>query len=294
MSAAAVFHRGALGDSVLVWPLLRGLAARYQSVAFITDLGKGQLARRVAVQNLVVLSAELPQFNTLYVPGADVHALESAAGMKLVIHLAPSVSPGDAGLKSWEQNAARMFPGARIVVDREVLDRMHAMRLAQTWGTVRAAPPPLPARAGGICISVGAGSAEKRWPLPLWVNVAKELGGARLIAGEVERERFSPPEQRMFENAGGMYLESLEQLEQMLRECSVFAGSDSGPTHVAAAMGLRTLAIFGPTDPARWAPIGPRVSLLVPEYRRGMAWVTVGMVVERLRGLVAESGGAAV
>ena len=37
-----------------------------------------------------------------------------------------------------------------------------------------------------------------------------------------------------------------------------FIGNDSGPGHLAAITGIPTLALFGPTDPARWRPLGPQ------------------------------------
>jgi ADP-heptose:LPS heptosyltransferase len=39
-------------------------------------------------------------------------------------------------------------------------------------------------------------------------------------------------------------------------------GNDSGISHLAAAWGAPVLALFGPTDPAQWAPVGPRVRVL--------------------------------
>ncbi len=42
----------------------------------------------------------------------------------------------------------------------------------------------------------------------------------------------------------------------------LFVGTDSGPTHLAAAAGTPTLALFGPTDPARFGPVGPRSAVL--------------------------------
>jgi ADP-heptose:LPS heptosyltransferase len=45
--------------------------------------------------------------------------------------------------------------------------------------------------------------------------------------------------------------------------CSrAFLGNDSGITHLAAAVGIRTVAVFGPTNPAIYAPIGPAVTIL--------------------------------
>ncbi len=43
---------------------------------------------------------------------------------------------------------------------------------------------------------------------------------------------------------------------------SHYIGNDSGITHLAAALGTPTLALFGPTDPAQWAPRGPHVRIL--------------------------------
>jgi ADP-heptose:LPS heptosyltransferase len=40
-----------------------------------------------------------------------------------------------------------------------------------------------------------------------------------------------------------------------------FVGNDSGITHLAAAMGVQTLAVFGPTNPAMYRPIGPEVTV---------------------------------
>jgi ADP-heptose:LPS heptosyltransferase len=39
-------------------------------------------------------------------------------------------------------------------------------------------------------------------------------------------------------------------------------GNDSGITHLAAALGIRTIALFGPTDPAIYGPVGPAVAVL--------------------------------
>jgi ADP-heptose:LPS heptosyltransferase len=51
-------------------------------------------------------------------------------------------------------------------------------------------------------------------------------------------------------------------LGPLLAQSGSFVGNDSGVTHLAAASGARTLALFGPTDPAQWAPVGPAVKAL--------------------------------
>ena len=73
-------------------------------------------------------------------------------------------------------------------------------------------------------------------------------------------ERFSAEEMKWLETAAtvrrpGTYLELFNEL----RTASLFVGNDSGPSHLAGIMGLPTIALFGPTDPAVWKPLGPRV-----------------------------------
>ncbi len=43
-----------------------------------------------------------------------------------------------------------------------------------------------------------------------------------------------------------------------LQRARAFVSGDTGPLHFAAALGVPTLALFGPSSPAQWAPIGPR------------------------------------
>ena len=56
----------------------------------------------------------------------------------------------------------------------------------------------------------------------------------------------------------------LPELAAILARCAVFAGHDSGVTHLAAAVGTRTLALFGPTDPQMWGPRSERACVIQP------------------------------
>lgn len=54
----------------------------------------------------------------------------------------------------------------------------------------------------------------------------------------------------------------MEDLAQALRGASLYVGADSGVSHLAAALGAPTLAVFVASDPRLWSPLGPRARVL--------------------------------
>jgi len=89
---------------------------------------------------------------------------------------------------------------------------------------------------------------------------------------------------------------SMAELPSLLSQCHLFLGNDSGAMHVAAAVGLRVVAVFGPTDPLGTAPVTPRMSIVqqkpycspcflrrCPTDHRCMTSVTPAMVEAALR-----------
>jgi hypothetical protein len=293
--AAVVFHRGALGDSVLTWPLLRTLALKHDEVALVSDLSKGRLAQRLAEPRVLALDAERREFVGLWHGGASGITPIDA---DLVIHLCatPADDAARAALQLWERGAKALYPTARVVMSAGVLDRVRALDLAKSFGRSR----PIALRhttSDSLIVHIGAGSSEKRWPLPLWRAMLAALRShlpsrpIRIIAGEVELERLTQPEQQMFTAMGGEFISTLDDLASILESAGGFIGADSGPTHVAAAMGLPTLALFGPTDASRWAPLGPMVRVLAPPEPRGMAWLNPAEVAAAGQGLFSGNGG---
>jgi heptosyltransferase-3 len=96
-----------------------------------------------------------------------------------------------------------------------------------------------------------SGSARKNWPLERFRELARELERSmpvRWCAGPDD-----PPLE------GAVRFDNLYELACWLARASLYVGNDSGVTHLAAAVGTPVLALFGPTDPAVWAPRGPNV-----------------------------------
>jgi ADP-heptose:LPS heptosyltransferase len=120
-----------------------------------------------------------------------------------------------------------------------------------------------------LTIAPGSGAREKNWPEEFYCAVAlgwrEATGGAAIVlSGPVERERGGVALLR--ESclvASGL---TLSQAAALLSRSDVYLGNDSGISHLAAALGTRTVSLFGPTDPARWAPRGKKVTVL----RRGI------------------------
>jgi hypothetical protein len=96
-----------------------------------------------------------------------------------------------------------------------------------------------------------SGSPRKNWPLDKFRQLARGLERTmpvRWCAGPDD-----PP------LAGAVRIDNLYELACWLASARLYAGNDSGITHLAAAVGTPVLALFGPTDPAIWAPRGENV-----------------------------------
>lgn len=117
-----------------------------------------------------------------------------------------------------------------------------------------------------VVIHPGSGGQHKCWPASNFLAVAENLKGDGIavvfILGPAEMERFSP-ETKAEIAACGNCLTGLGLLETacVLSRADVFVGNDSGISHLAAAMGTVTVAIFGPTDPAVYGPLGPHTTV---------------------------------
>ncbi len=116
-----------------------------------------------------------------------------------------------------------------------------------------------------LAVHPGSGSRAKNWPLDRFVDSARRLSPRRpwlLVLGPAEADVVPPP------GALAVRAMPLRRLGATLARAGLFLGNDSGVAHLAAACGTRTLAVFGPTDPAQWAPVGPTVRTLRPASGR--------------------------
>ena len=171
----------------------------------------------------------------------------------------------------------------------EARSRPHAVRIAvgagASYGSAKCWPPDRFAKALNALLSrTGADSDVILFGTP------GELPVSTAIASELQR----PPI-----NFTGKT--SIADLPALLSQCHLFLGNDSGAMHVAAAVGLPVVAVFGPTDPNGTAPVTPRLTIVqqkpycspcflrrCPTDHRCMTAVTPVMVESALQSALAE------
>ncbi len=140
-----------------------------------------------------------------------------------------------------------------------------------------------------VALHPGSGSETKNWPLQNWLEVAGSLladknftGSLLVVSGEADeaqaqafRSLKADPRIRFAHNL------PLPGLAAILGK-TVFLGHDSGISHLAAAAGTDCLLLFGPTDPAVWAPANPNVEVIRPA-NSDLRNLSLNQVLSRLR-----------
>jgi heptosyltransferase-1 len=153
-----------------------------------------------------------------------------------------------------------------------------------------------------VLLNPSAGWGAKQWPAERYGLVAKQLAenGLKSLIN------VGPGEEDMVrtvqEGSGGTaetFTGSITQLIALTRRARLFIGGDTGPMHLAAALGVPVVGIFGPTDPARNGPFGTRNIVLrssvsttsykhVAQPESGLLEITPQQVVAAARKLLQE------
>jgi len=117
---------------------------------------------------------------------------------------------------------------------------------------------------GKIICHIASSQLKKEWPLPQWAalhQMAAAAGLELIFSTGVGAREESLLEDFKRLAPGATVLEPVPDLAlylAVLRQAAAFVSGDTGPLHFAAALGVPTLALFGPSSPMQWAPIGAR------------------------------------
>ena len=134
-------------------------------------------------------------------------------------------------------------------------------------GLASAAEKILPDERAVIC-HVASSQPRKEWPLVHWSEFYRlaTAEGCRVVFTTARGERESALMTELKKLApDAVILPPLTELPlflAVLARAKVFISGDTGPLHFAAALRVPTISLFGPTSPARWAPIGVRHKIL--------------------------------
>lgn len=285
MASALIAHSGAVGDFVLALRVVEAL----RSAGFdrVVALGREPVLRLGPFGGIrEILDLDRGGIHGLYaddegVAGEAIRRVRDAFDARdLVVHFGTTDAARRAG-----ERLAEATGGQAVGLDPRPDSRDPGMsrHVVALWlAELRARGAAVPAEPGrGVVLRVpdeirrrvrervglapserfalfhpGAGSAAKRLPEATIARIARRLGerGPAIVAlGPAEEEGAVASE---FAGRVARRLE-LDEFAALAAEASLFVGHDSGPSHVAAAAGAPTVAIFGATSPAVWAPLGP-------------------------------------
>jgi heptosyltransferase III len=292
MHSILVLRGGALGDFIVTLPALAGLRATWPAarIELIGNATAAQLARNRGLIDAAYSQHE-SRWSVLYGDASLPEPMAGwLAGFDLVINYWPD--PEGELRRRFPVRAAQTW----VSIDAIPMEAPAAVHYARPLGQLGVSidPPFHPLRPHGlatakasplagrtvIAVHPGSGSPRKNWPLPRWGEICAWLTQEQqaqilVVTGEAE------PAGVLADCVHRAHHRPLEELVAELSSCRLFLGHDSGVSHLAAACGVPCVLLFGPTDPAMWAP--PASHVRVIRRNADVAAITV----EEVRGAIA-------
>lgn len=283
-----IWHQGALGDLLLAGPALVAVSRHYPR-AQITALGHperwGLLSKTLPLAavwdsgaalwaNLFSEAPLSPGVCGRLAPFDLALIFSPQPGARLLDRLARAGTPAAGWIPSFPEGGAEGECPAVAALQAQHLARLGlsytpqplALQLGHAQGNELAQS----AGSGGpLVVAPGSGHACKNWPLAHFYEVSRALAWQHRLpviwlAGPAETA-ILPYLTAMARAQGHVLLanQPLAQVAAVLARTRLYLGNDSGLTHLAAAAGAgAVLAMFGPTDPRIWAPLGRQVRTL--------------------------------
>lgn len=266
-----IIHTGGIGDFILTCPTIQALAKESR----ITLAGYADRLALAVDGGLVQRAVSLDSI--------DFHSLFAAPSEKLVAYLAPFdriivwMSDDDQTiertLEDFTSASVLVFPGLPPTDWKTHASEYYRQCLDLPGLPAFRLTIPNEHIVHDVIIHPGSGSRDKNWPLERFHELADALErGGRDVSWCVGPAEAAQPIGSRFHSI--LRCDTLSQLAKHLAGSTLYIGNDSGITHLAAAAGLSTIAIFGPTTPEIWAPLGANVSVAV-----GKPWPTVSEII---------------
>ncbi len=263
---------GALGDAVCLEPTVAELARRGPVTLYAR--GAGAQVARLFPDRPEVRSLDAPEVARLFAP---LEPSEPTGGGGWLDRFARIVSFTGAGVAEVEVRLAAtgravVAPFPRHATGVHASDHFLGFATGERGRqapaprlTPPAAPPGGTANPGGRLLVVHPGASSLRKRVPGWLLEAlcrrwRASGGRVLVL-------LGPAESGLDDLGRGLGDETVRPPDVMalagsLAIADAFVASDSGPAHVAAALGVRGLVIYTTTDPEHFGPRSPRLAML--------------------------------
>jgi ADP-heptose:LPS heptosyltransferase len=288
-STVAVIRSGAIGDSIVLFPLLRAIRQERPGARLLA-IGRREAFALAEEDGLCdrAVSPDAIGLWTLYSGDVepDVRAVEILRGVETVLDLDGAELPAGRveflGVADW-RTLSPLPPADFLKPAAEFYLQKAGFPTTPNWtwqppSRLGAAALPI------VAVAPGAGSIRKRasaeWFVALGRAARRRGCSVALVKGEADREAVDEyltlggPVDARFDQL------SLTELRRQLSRCLAFAGNDSGISHLAAYAGIAAAVRFVASDPRVWAPQGPNVLVV-----KAGARVEAADVWERLAGL---------
>ena len=293
-----VFRGGALGDFILTLPALRALRGWWPDshVELVCRQRAAELAKESGLTS-GIRSLESAEWARLFAESTGLSGEQAGFVRSFDVVVSWLHDPDGTVRQNLQHAGAR-----RLICGSPIPDGFHGadqlMRPLESLGIpVDGAAVPALDLSGArveqgrkrlrklgervVAIHPGSGSPAKNWPLSRFVELARTL---RTETSLTPMFTFGEADERLAEefDATDRSLPALPrcdvtELAGVLAACAGYIGNDSGVTHLAAALGIPVVAVFGPTDPDVWGPRGARVRIVRASERTsaGLAAISV-------------------
>jgi heptosyltransferase-3 len=298
-----VLRGGAIGDFILTVPVLSALRARFPHCR-LELLGYPHIAQLANELVDRIHPIEARAMTGFFVPDGELNPQLAAVFGGFAIILSYLYDPD----QIFQRNVARCSSG-QFIAGPHRPDESLGVHATETLlkpleqlaiydvnpvPEIRVQTPDASSPAGTpgngnrrvLALHPGSGSELKNWPESFWLELLQRLVAESdlhflLVGGEAEGDRLERiaaviPEDRL-ELARNW---SLRHLASRLQSCAGFIGHDSGISHLAAAVGLAGLVLWGPTSETVWRPRSDRMILL--RDPQGLDFLPVDRVLEGL------------
>ncbi len=302
-----ILHQGAIGDFVLTLSVVQSVRA-YLRADHVTAIASAPSARLAAGRSAVDewRSPDSMGLHSLFRDDGvlDDRLLAVLRSADAIINfLSDSASPIHRRLV--ERSHKRVIsvdprPSSETLAARHHITDQWAAAIRSAGLPIGDPTPPViriesdrsadsPGRPRRAIIHPGSGSRGKCWPMERFLQLADTLGNLHIswLLGPAETESNelvrTLAQRTATESESLIISDDLVQAANLIAGADRYIGNDAGMTHVAAALGVPTVAIFCPTDPHVWLPLGKHVKVVATDHPdESMITITVDRVIKAL------------